>query len=213
MMPVVPQPEPDVFDKLVRIPGNNFLNLLSGAKPTSKQWEQNDYWKEVRAQLQEYYHRVCSYYAHWIPSGTCVPNVDHYIPKSVEPRLAYEWSNYRLACPLANSRKKDFQDVLDPFQIGDDWFILEFPSLLLKPNPDLPANIQEQVWTTIKRLKLNDDQTVVEERSHWLKEYCLGAGFRYLKVNAPFIAYELKRQNLREDIKNIMVFEQEREEE
>ncbi len=211
MMPVEPQPEPDVFDRLVRIPGKNFLKQLSSAKPTDKEWNRHAYWKSIRPQLKKCYNCVCAYYAHWIPPGSSYATVDHYIPKSVEPRLAYEWSNFRLACEIANQRKREFQDVLDPFQIEDNWFILDFPSLLLKPHPDLPANIQEQVWATINRLRLNDDQTLVEERSHWIKQYCLGAGFRFLKVNAPFIAYELMRQNLEEDIKNMMVFEQERE--
>src|SRR5215831_15757470 len=136
MIPVKPQSEPDVFDRLVRIPGINFLKQLSGAKPTDKQWKLHAYWKEVRPQLEKCYHCVCAYYAHWIPSGSCHVTVDHYIPKSAEPELAYEWSNFRLACTNANARKSNFQDVLDPFQIEDNWFILEFPALLLKPNPD-----------------------------------------------------------------------------
>jgi len=208
MIPVKPQPEPDDFDRLVRIPGKNFLKGLFGAKPTDKQWRENDDWKEVRSELIESYHRICAYYAHWIPSASCIANIDHFIPKSVEPKLAYEWSNFRLACPLANTRKKNYQDVLDPFTIGEDWFVLEFPSLYLKPNPQLPTNIQQQICATIKRLKLNDYPTLVDERTRWLKMYCEGASFDFLKINAPFIAHELKRQNLVEEIKNMMDFEQ-----
>src|SRR5260370_26159447 len=134
MIPVRPYPEPDIFDELVRIPGNSFLRQLSGSKPTTKQWSHQNHWKHILPQLCNYYHRICSYYAHWIPSGACFANVDHYIPKSVKPELAYEWSNYRLACPQANTWKKEYLDVLDPFVIKDDWFILVFPFLIVKPN-------------------------------------------------------------------------------
>src|SRR5713101_2583527 len=204
MIPVKPYPEPDFFDKSVRIPGNSFLKQLSSSKPTGQQWKQNNYWTCALPELIRYYHRICSYYAHWIPSGACFANVDHYIPKSVRPDLAYEWSNYRLASPQANTWKSYYTDVLDPFVIKNDWFILKFPSLMVKPNPELPTDIQKQIFATIKRLKINDDQSVVDERSHWLKWYCLGAPFSFLKENAPFVAYELKRQNLLEDIKTMM---------
>lgn len=62
MMLLKPQPEPDAFDRLVRIPGNKFLKGLSDAKPTDKQWSQNDYWKHIRSQLRESYSRICAYY-------------------------------------------------------------------------------------------------------------------------------------------------------
>ena len=207
MIPVKPKPEPDTFDQLVRVPGNRFLKKVSNSKLTNKQWEYHDYWTNIRPYIYDVYNRVCAYYAHWIPNASCTPNVDHFIPKSVRPELAYEWSNYRLACPRANSLKRDFQDVLDPFEIEENWFVLDFPSLLVRPNPKLTNEIQEQIWKTIDRLKLNDDQTIVDERSRWLEYYCQGkTDLSFLKENAPFIAHELKRQNLVEDIKKMMVF-------
>ena len=56
--------------------------------------------------------------------------VDHFYPKSVRPDMAYEWSNFRLASLKLNCRKREFQDVLDPFTIEPGWFCLSFPSLL-----------------------------------------------------------------------------------
>lgn len=210
MIPVMPQPEPDIFDQRVRVPGKRFLDSLSGSKPTTKQWENHDYWKNIRFPLYNAYGRICAYSAHWIPCGSSVPNVDHYVPKSVKPAIAYEWSNYRLAGALVNALKGNSQDVLDPFTIEIDWFFLGFPSLLLHPNPELLPPIQQQIWKTIDRLRLNDNQTFVEERSAWLEPYCQGKEeFSVLKKNAPFIAYELERQNLIEDIKTMMVYRQE----
>lgn len=212
MIPVEPQPEPDVFDQLVRIPGKHFLRKLSGSKPTYKQWKYQDHWKHIRFHLYKAYHGICAYSAHWIPCGSTVPNIDHFIPKSVEPELAYEWGNYRLAGSLVNALKRDWQDVLDPFTIEDNWFYLHFPSLMLHPNPELSSQLQQKIWATIDRLQLNDNQTFVEERSAWLEPYCRGKeDFSVLKKNAPFIAYELERQNLVEHIKTIMIYDTEEE--
>ena len=210
MIPVKPQPEPDIFDELVRIPGKRFLKKVSGTKLANKQWQNHDYWKNIRPQLYRAYDGICAYNAHWIPSGSTVPNVDHFIPTSVKPELAYEWSNYRLASHLANAFKRDRLDVLDPFCIEENWFFLAFPSLLVRSNPELSPELQEQIRTTIVCLHLNDNQAIVEERNNWLKPYCQGKeDFSVLKRHAPFIAHELERQHLVDAIKNIMIYEPE----
>jgi len=47
----------------------------------------------------------------------------------------------------------------------------------------------------------------VNDRNQWLEPYCLGeASFPVLKKNAPFIAYELERQDLVDKIRSIMVY-------
>ena len=60
---------------------------------------------------------------------------------------------------------------------------------------------------TIARLKLNSDK-FLEDRSYWLKYYCLGkTDFDFLRNSAPFIAYELERQGLIEKIKDMMYYQ------
>ena len=212
MIPVKPEPEPSDFDRLVRTPGNDFLATFTSSMPTSKQLEKKNYWKSIRHKLYESYKGVCAYSALHIPRY-CYPNIDHFIPKSVKPELAYEWGNYRLSCPFVNMLKKNFQDVLDPFEIEKDWFFLDFPSLIVKANPQLSDEIKAQVHSTIKRLHLNDEDPFVKGRNAWLKPYCTGLyDFSYLKDVAPFIAYELKRQGLTENIKVIMVYSSEYDE-
>lgn len=207
MIPVTPQPEPEDFHKLVRIPGKKFLKKCSGSQITSKEWRGHSYWRDVSLPLYYAYNCVCAYTAQWIPISS-VPNVDHFIPKSVKPELAYEWSNYRLAFSRANTLKREFQDVLDPFTISEGWFLIDFPSLLIKPNTDLPVDDQRKVRATIERLQLNEFQPIVDERNEWLKQYCLNKmSFSALEKYSPFIAYELKRQNLVEEIKDIMSYE------
>jgi hypothetical protein len=203
VIPVVPQPEPEEFDELVRKRGGKFLSKFTNSKPTSKQWSRNDYWNGVRTRFYAAYKGICAYSAHWIPL-TANPNIDHYIPKSVNKNLAYEWSNYRLACALVNTLKGDHQDVADPFTLNNNSFLLDFPTLIVSVNPTLAGEEICELERTIQRLKLNSDN-FVNDRSRWLEPYCLGeVDFPFLQRNAPFIAYELERQDLIDKIKIIM---------
>lgn len=203
MIPVQPQPEPADFSEKVREKGAAFLRKVP--HPKTPDWVNKEYWQASLDDLCEAYERICAYSAQWIPRTEGSPTVDHFIPKSVKPEWAYEWHNFRLACLKLNTRKRDYQDVLDPFELQANCFILDFPSLLIKPNQNIPDPRKEKVIATIKRLKLNEDDNCVKGRLDWLMPYCRKEyPFDYLKRKAPFIAYELERQNLIENISVIM---------
>jgi hypothetical protein len=105
-----------------------------------------------------------------------------------------------------NARKWTFQDVLDPFTIQPGWFILHFPSLYVKADPSLDLHIQQKVISTIDRLKLNDEDSCVQSRESWLIPFCRGQyPFTFLQEKAPFIAYELERQDLVDKISSMYV--------
>lgn len=202
MIPVRRQLEPADFSRRVREPGTAFLRRAS--HPTT--WKNREYWRHILPDLHGAYGGICAYSAHWIPLDTGTATVDHFIPRSVRPDLAYEWTNYRLSSLLMNARKGYHQDVLDPFELQPDWFVLDFPSLQIKPNPALPASDARRVMDTIERLKLNDE-TCVGSRYRYVRDFCDGLiDFAYLRRDAPFIAYELQRQGLqnRETIVAIM---------
>ena len=202
MIPIQQQPEPIDSKSKVRLKGLAFLKK----NPHPKTWDNREYWRDSLKDLHIAYNEICAYSAQWIPWIEGSPTVDHFLPKSVNPELAYQWSNFRLSCLKMNARKRDFQDVLDPFNIQDGWFILNFPSLLIKPNPELEESIKIKVKNTIKRLKLNDDDDCVRHRQDWLMRYCeQKITFEFLKETAPFIAYELERQNLVDTIASIML--------
>lgn len=186
MIRVHPQPEPADFDERVRQPGLRALDR----DPESFQ----NYWRHCAVQLWEAYKGVCAYLCIIIPRGTGARSVDHLAPKSSHPALAYEWSNYRLVCALMNSRKRDFEDVLDPFEILDGWFILELSFLQLLPNPDLDTPTRESVEATIDRLKLNDDECR-RARAMYYDAYLAGdLSFNRLLEWSPFVAMEIQRQ-------------------
>lgn len=200
MIPVQPQPEPPEFDRNVRRPGLAFLRHVPN--PTS--WKKKSYWQESLNDLYDAYGGICAYSAEWISRISGGPTVDHYVPKSVQPPLAYEWGNFRLCAMLFNQRKDNYQDVIDPFTVAANWFNLDIPSLLIKPAGTLAPFERERVNATVKRLKLNDENCI-GSRLRWIMSYCRSElTFEYLRKHAPFIAYELERQGLVQDIVRIM---------
>jgi uncharacterized protein (TIGR02646 family) len=192
LIPVQPHPEPANFDLKVRQPGQRFLS----SNPHPRDWTNQEYWREVNGEFHELYGGICAYCAHWMSRDVSISTIDHYQPKSRRPDLAYDWSNFRLAAPRYNSRKGTHQDVLDPFLIQEDWFVLEIPSLMVRPNAVLPPKIADQVQKTIDRLRLCD-QISVKARLDWIGPFRDGdCSIRLLERRAPFLAYELKRQGL-----------------
>jgi hypothetical protein len=202
MIPVQPQPEPADFSERVRKPGTVFLKKVPC--PTTEQWKGKEYWQKVLPDMRKAYKGICAYSAHWISPVTGSHSIDHFVPKSVQANLAYEWSNFRYASSKFNSRKGK-HTILDPFHVEPDWFVLDFPSLLVKPNLNLLPHQKKAVRNTISVLKLNADENCVKARQHWVMEFCAGEiTFAHLKKKAPFIAHELQRQGLVEKILLIM---------
>ena len=203
MIRVKSKEAPPDFDRVVRSPGQKFLT--THRRPTAKQFRSHNYWVKILKQLHENYNGICAYSCHFIPYDTGSDTVEHFKPKSLHPSEAYSWNNYRLVCATLNGRKGNREDVLDPFVIDDSWFSLEFPSLLVKPTRDLNKNLKKMVFTTCMRLGLNDENTCLKSRERYIKDYCQGhIDFFYLSRDAPFIARELRKQNLVDRIRDIM---------
>jgi hypothetical protein len=187
---IAPQPEPDDFDERVRQPG---LKALAKKPPPR---ELPDYWTRCAEQLWQAYRGICAYLCVLIPRGTGARTVEHLAPKSKHRDLTYEWSNYRLVSALMNSRKRDFEDVLDPVAIENEWFVLELSFLQVLPKPELDKEIKGRVQATIDRLKLND-QECRQARALYYDAYLNdGIKFEYLERWSPFVALEMRRQGI-----------------
>jgi hypothetical protein len=182
--------EPQDFDERVRKPGLKAIKQRRDPLPP--------YWRECADQLRHEYKEICAYSCLRIPKVVGSSTVEHIAPKSKHLDLAYEWSNYRLVCGLMNSRKNHFEDVLDPFEIQDDWFELEFVFFQLKPAEYLAdQETIRAIKETIDRLKLNDEEcrTDREERyEEWRKDE---VSDRYMERHAPFIYREAVRQSMK----------------
>lgn len=129
-------------------------------------------------------------------------SVDHFMPKSTYPHLAYEWNNYRLAHSKINSYKSNTVGIADPFTIQPGWFILDFANSYVKPNPATSPAVQKLVAHTITVLRLNSDDTLVQTRFSIVRNYSNNhCDMDFLEGYYPFIAIELKRQGVQDTIK------------
>lgn len=198
MIPVRPKPEPEAFDKKVRKKGLRYLRIkgivLDRALPEGTKLY--PYWRDCLDDLYSSYHGLCAYLGVFFERVTGGGSVDHFIAKSKRAGLAYDWSNYRLACSTMNSRKRAFGDVLDPFEIRVDMFYLELVSGRIYQNPGLSPEDMKSVTGTINRLGL-DDPICREMRARHYQQYREGLYTKdFLEKYSPFVWYEANRQGL-----------------
>lgn len=196
------------FDVRVKIPGEKFL--ATNPTPSNKQFKPHCYWNLIHDELYNLYHGICSYCASWtprhiLPSDPNYTSVDHFIPKSIDAKLAYEWSNYRLCRARLNANKDNNLDVIDPFYVQNGWFIMDFTSFLILPNAVLTSFQFSRVEKSINILGLNDND-FVEQRFDVIYKYSIDAiSMNELISSYPFIALEMQRQNFdhnyKEDIR------------
>ncbi|NMH26543.1 HNH endonuclease family protein [Flavobacterium silvaticum] len=208
MIQIVQHNEPANFDTDVRIPGTNFLAIVP--HPSKKQFQPHKYWNRIHNDLYVLYDGICAYCASWTPrratpSDPNYTSVDHYIPKSKNPGLAYDWLNYRLCRARMNANKADSLEVLDPFFIQNGWFVIDFTSFLILPNSSIEPWKASRIEKSIEILGLNDND-FVDQRLDIIYSYSQETiSFADLSSTYPFIAMEMKRQdfdnNFKDDIK------------
>jgi len=196
---VVIQTEPASFDENVRKPGQIFLT--SRPNPTGSDWGRHRYWKEASEDLYNLYGGICAYTGVWFSKAQTSVSVDHFLPKSCYPHLAYEWSNYRLTTQKINETKGDKVGLIDPFEVCSGWFVLDLPSCLIKSGVHLEPPQKASVDFTIKQLKLNDDDEHVQYRCDVILSYVAGEiTQRYMWKKYPYIAHEISRQGMWDDV-------------
>ena len=200
MIGVIAKPEYANFDNDVRKPGAAFLATCP--KPSSGQFRKKNFWSRAARELHDAYSGVCAYTAMYLPEQE---SIDHYRPKTLFPHLAYEWSNFRLASGRVNGSKGNLDDIIDPFDVQDDWFFIDIPACLVRPNPALQSPLRKQIAGTINSLRLNQDDNYVQDRCNILMDYARGdVTMSFLKRRYPFLAKEVKRQGLaQQDLKGL----------
>jgi hypothetical protein len=177
------------------------------------------YWQDCLEELYQAYGEICAYYGQRIQE-IANPHVDHYAPNrprhddssiqsaddpqvtrhDPEPVKAYEWDNFRLASPYANSCKGNWSDVLDPVHIEDGWFQIVLHTWIVRPDPELEEkdpDTWDRVGQSIKRLKLSEGPAF-RERKRAMELFRAGdVLFGFLEKDHPFLAKELARQRIR----------------
>jgi hypothetical protein len=123
-------------------------------------------------------------------------SVDHYLSWKRYPQRAYDWDNYRFVAGWINSSKRTLDDdVLDPFQVEDDWFEIILPSLQLVLTDAVPPQHRDRAELTLKRLHLRDGEQVIELRQELYQRYQEGKlPLPLLREWAPLIARAVEKQ-------------------
>ena len=190
MIKVASRPEYASFDRDVRRPGAAFL--ATTPRPNNRQFRKHEYWSRSRTHLTNAYGRICAYTSFYLPTGA---TVDHFIPKSLCPLLAYEWDNFRLCMDRVNNWKKNSLVAVDPFYMDSNWVILALPECVVKVAPQVPAIVRSRLRQTIELLRLNKDESFVEYRYQLVSDYVRGiTELEHLHLYFPFIGREVERQ-------------------
>jgi len=213
MIPVQKRNEPVDFVEKVTKKADAFLRKMPN--PAKKDIDARPLWRNALDDLYEAYEEACAYSGLWFHRDAV--SVDHFIPVNdiwrMNPKAAYEWDNFRLASRSMNTEKGNHRDVADPFHIGPAWFVIDFPSMLVKSGSDLAPTDKAKVDATIRRLKLNNiEKKYITYRRKLIRYYSDMVGewgeiepaFAHLRKMAPFIASELERQALTEKIVEMM---------
>lgn len=181
-------PEPAEFDQKVRQPGNAWLIKNPDSKKRPK-----DYWSAFTNDLANGFNNLCGYSAMYISKeGT----VDHYFCCKNHRDLIYEWSNYRYISYRVNSSKGTLDNrVLDPFEVGDDWFEIILPSLQLVLTDKVPPTERSRAEFTLERLHLQNDERIMRQREEWYQMYLNGEiTLEGLDKKAPLIARAVRKR-------------------
>lgn len=180
MIPVNRTEEPHLFDQNVRQKG---LKWLSEHPETKRP---KDFWKHCKEELATAFHNRCAYSAIEITYGG---TVDHFLSCKHHRHLAYEWTNYRYCFGSINSTKQNLDEqILDPFEIEEDWFEIVIPGFMLKPTDRVPEAFYAKAKRTIDALKLNS-QEMINTRLRILNQYKNQMiSFAGLEEKAPLLA-------------------------
>lgn len=183
--------EPAEFDARCRARGREWLANHPGAtRPKAL-------WREFVGHLATGFGHRCGYSAIHIQSGT----IDHFLGWQRHPELAYEWTNFRYVDGRINAKKQSADEgVLDPFEIGDDWFEILIPSLQLRVTDAIPAELRDRARYTLERLGLDHDEHVIAYRAQWYCMYhCSELSLEGLRRVAPLIARAIQNADQRPD--------------
>lgn len=191
MIPVTnPIPEPADFDAACRSVGITWWcsQRLAGEIPKASEFP--NYWTKYEGELARAFHQRCGWWAMWIAEG----EVDHFLSKKNNPKLAYEWSNYRYIAGSVNRTKGNHDaNVLDPFEIQDGWFEVILPSMQLILTDQFPTALKEKASFTLEQLRLREGAKVVRCRLRWYESFKNGMPMSELEKFAPLVAKAVKK--------------------
>lgn len=183
-------PEPARFDLEARQKGNKWLAEHPDARPDKFP----DHWSPFREDLAAGFNHLCGYSA----MKTTKPTIDHFIPKSSKEGrpLTYEWSNYRFADQEINQAKDTLiSGVLDPFEIGHEWFEVLLPNLEMVMTDQVPEGHRGDAVAMLRHVGLGESDFILRIRRGWYEPFIEGDfSLAYVNQGAPLIARAIKKR-------------------
>ncbi len=193
--------EPDLFATNCRNPGNAWL----AAYPDKDPHEKSAWWSQFKPDLAKHFECRCG----WL--GTSIEQegiVEHYLScgnrkdenkkstPSPHRHLAFEWSNYRYASGVVNSRKGNHDDaIIDPCEVAEGWFEVTLHGFQLLATSVIPEEHRARAETTLKTLDLRKGYHARMARWRWYERYWNHGNplLDLLEKDAPLVAAAVKK--------------------
>jgi uncharacterized protein (TIGR02646 family) len=109
---------------------------------------------EVKAAIVAETHGKCAYceskMRHVAPG-----DIEHVIPKSVDPRLWFDWSNLTLACAVCNTNKSNHEGFVDP-HVDEPSEHFWFAGIVLFPRAESDQGVLTEAVLKLNRSELHD---------------------------------------------------------
>ena len=141
----------------------------NGTKPTDTELGRynND---EIKTALKKETHKKCAYCESKF-SHVAYGDIEHIVPKKLDPKLRFQWSNLTIACDICNTGKGQKEQPLDPYGCDPEKLFMATGPMLL-PRPESAVAVRTEI-----ALKLNRGD-LLEKRAERIKSlhtvYSLG---------------------------------------
>lgn len=140
-----------------------FYRNQQGKKPGDARW------REFQPGLSVVFFSLCAYC-----ETECRGYVDHFRPKSREPELVYEWTNWVLACPTCNQAKLEKWPAggyVDPCaerasERPESFFAFDTTTTEVLPKEGLSEVRRRDAQRMIDDLKLNEAHHLKRRKTH-----------------------------------------------
>ncbi len=203
---MIPVPEltldnqPGLFDLNCRQPGNAWLAAHADKDPH----EQSAWWSQFKSDLARHFNYRCG----WLATSIEMEGVvEHYLScgnrknggnslPSPHRHLAFEWTNYRYASGIVNSRKGNHDDaVLDPCKIEAGWFEVNLHGFLLQTTDAIPEEKRAKAEFTLDELELRNGHHARMARWRWYERYWNNGAplLDLMEKDAPLVAAAVRK--------------------
>lgn len=154
------------MNKIVRTPAPGWLKEKweEWAKKYSEgkkfNWPQREKrYPELVERLSKMTKKHCSFCDAYPMIWKIPHTIEHFRPKTKFPLLAYQWDNLFLCCGICQKKGDEFDDRLlkpdDDSYHFDKYFIINWDTGKLTPNPEKSVSDQKRAEKTIKFYRLN----------------------------------------------------------